>query len=145
MIRAWVLALIIAARSAHAQPANWEIKVPDRIEVAQGATGSLAISIAVDRGFSISMDGPVLIDLAPEPGVTIKKRRLGRADAVDPGADVPRFVVPVRGDTAGDHVAKVRIRLWLCGGKVCRPLDVKRQTVVSVGAPEPPAPSPAPK
>ena len=140
MIRPALALVMLSASPAHAQPANWEIKVPDRIEVAQGATGSLAISIAVDRGFSVSKDGPVLIDLAPEPGVTIKKRRLGRADAVDPGADVPRFVVPVRGDTAGDHVAKVRIRLWLCGGKVCRPLDVKRQTVVAVTSAAPPDP-----
>lgn len=135
-MRAALLIIAIAA-PAYAQPANWEIKVPDKVEVAQGATVQVPITIAVDRGFSISKDGPVLIDLAPEPGLLIKKRRLGRVDAVDPEADVPRFVVPVRGETSGDHLVKARIRLWLCGGKVCRPLDVKRQVAVSVTAATP--------
>lgn len=132
--------ITMVAKAAHAQPATWEIKIPDKVEAAQGATVQVPITIAVDRGFSVSKDGPVLIDLAPDPGLTIKKRRLGRREAVDPEADVPRFVVPVRTDAAGDHLVKLRIRLWLCGGKVCRPLDVKRQTTVSVTAPAPASP-----
>lgn len=140
MIARASLALLALAATADAQPANWEIKLPDKVEAAQGATVQLPITIAVDRGFSVSKDGPVLIDLAPDPGLTIKKRRLGRPEAVDPEADVPRFVVPVRADTAGDHLVKLRIRLWLCGAKVCRPLDVKRQTTVTVTAPAPASP-----
>ena len=137
---ALVVGAISISGSAHAQPATWEIKVPDKVEAAQGATVQVPITIAVDRGFSVSKDGPVLIDLAPDPGLTIKKRRLGRPEAVDPEADVPRFVVPVRADVTGDHLVKVRIRLWLCGGKVCRPLDVKRQTTVVVTTPTPATP-----
>lgn len=135
------VAMIVAAlaATAHAQPATWEIKIPDRVSASQGATVQVPITIAVDRGFSVSKDGPVFIDLAPDPGLTIKKRRLGRPEAVDPEADVPRFVVPIRGDAAGDHVVKIRIRLWMCGGKVCRPLDVKRQMVMAVAAPAAPA------
>jgi hypothetical protein len=79
-----------------------------------------------------------LIDLAPDAGLYIKKRRIGRPDAVDPDADVPRFVVPVRADAVGELVVKVRIRLWLCGGKVCRPLDLKKQTTILVSAPASP-------
>ncbi|MBA2545128.1 MAG: hypothetical protein H0V17_36125 [Deltaproteobacteria bacterium] len=144
-MRALVLAIAIAAVTpAHAQPASWEIRVPERIELAQGASGIVPITISVDRGFSVSKDGPVIIDVVPEPGVTIKKRRLGRPDAADPEADLPRFVIPVRADTAGDHTVKLRIRLWLCGGKVCRPLDVKRQTTVAVAAAPAPADPPTP-
>lgn len=135
MTRLAVVGVLLAVSTARAQPTNWEIKVPDKVEVATGATASVPVTIAVDRGFSISRDGPVVIDVSPDPGLTIKKRRLGRADAVDPEADVPRFVVPVRADTAGEHLVKLRIRLWLCGGKVCRPLDVKRQTALLVAAP----------
>lgn len=140
MIARATIAVMALVATAHAQPATWEIKIPDKVEAVLGATVQLPITIAVDRGFSVSKDGPVLIDLAPDPGLTIKKRRLGRPEAVDPEADVPRFVVPVRTDAAGDHLVKLRIRLWLCGGKVCRPLDVKRQTTVVVAAPAPASP-----
>ncbi len=139
IVRAALIVAAVAA-TAHAQPATWEIKIPDKIEAAQGATVSVPITIAVDRGFSVSKDGPVFIDLAPDPGLTIKKRRLGRPEAVDPEADVPRFVVPVRADAPGEHLVKLRIRLWLCGGKVCRPLDVKRQTTIAVTTPAPASP-----
>jgi hypothetical protein len=137
---AFVILLAIAgiAHAQPAQPGGWEIKVPEKLEVALGAIASMPITIAVDRGLSISKSGPVLIDLAPDAGLYIKKRRIGRPDAVDPDADVPRFVVPIRADAAGELVVKVRIRLWLCGGKVCRPLDLKRQTTILVTAPQPP-------
>jgi hypothetical protein len=132
-----VFLLLFVASAAHAQPAQpgWEINVPEKVEVVKGAVASVPITIAVDRGLSVSKSGPVLIDLAPDAGLYIKKRRIGRPDAVDPEADVPRFVVPVRADQAGDLVVRLRIRLWLCGAKVCRPLDLKKQTTISVSAP----------
>jgi hypothetical protein len=127
-----LLLLLLAARSASAQQPGWEVRVPERLEVAAGATVQLPIAIAVDRGLSVSKDGPVIVDLAPDAGVSVKKRRLGRPEAVDPGADAPRFAVVVRGETAGEAVVKLRIRFWVCGGKACKPLDLRRQTVVTV-------------
>ena len=111
-----------------------------RIEVAVGATATLPLAIAIDRGLTVSKDAPVIVTLKVEPGVTIKKRRLGRADAVDPEADAPRFAIPVRGDTAGEHVVKLHVKLWLCGGKVCKPLEIRRQSTVFVGPAGQPAP-----
>lgn len=123
---------------AHAQQPGWEVRVPERLEVAIGAAVPLPIVIAVDRGLTVSKDGPVIVDLTFDPVVSTKKRRLGRADAVDPEADAPRFAVQVRGESAGETVVKLRIRLWLCGGKSCRPLDLRRQTTVVVTAPATP-------
>ncbi|MEO8703579.1 MAG: hypothetical protein ABI867_26255 [Kofleriaceae bacterium] len=127
-----MLALVVLAAPAYAQQPGWEVRVPERATVAITATETVPLAIAVDRGLTISRDAPVIVDLVPEAGVTIKKRRLGRADAVDPEADAPRFAVPVRGDAAGDHAVKVRIRFWLCGGKACRPVEVRRLVTVSV-------------
>ncbi|MBA3817268.1 MAG: hypothetical protein H0X17_00110 [Deltaproteobacteria bacterium] len=122
-------------RSAHAQPERgWDIRVPDRIDVALGTTGTLPVSIAVDRGLTISKDAPVIIDLIAPTGVALKKSRLGRSDAADPGADAPRFAIPVRATATGDHPLELRLRLWVCGGRVCRPLDVRRRTTVAVGS-----------
>ena len=130
--------LAALASPAFAQQPGSEVRVPERIEVAMGASGQLPIAIAVDRGLTVSKDGPVIVDVVPEAGVTVKKRRLLRADAVDPEADAPRFAVSVRGDTAGDVVVKLRVRYWVCGGKSCRPIDVRKQATVAVTAP--PAP-----
>ena len=135
-----LLALLIATGAEAQRQPGWEVRVGDKVDLATGAAGSIPISIAVDRGLTVSRDAAVIVDLAPEPGLTFRKRRLGRADAVDPEADAPRFAVAVRGDQDGEHTVKLRIRFWLCGGKACKPIDVRRTAVVSV---VPAAPAPA--
>lgn len=120
--------------TAHAQPreAGWELRVPERVEVAAGATAPLELSIAVDRGLTVSKDAAVMLDLDPEAGASVKKKRLGRGDAVDPGADAPRFAIAVRGDAPGEHPVRVRVRFWLCGARSCRPVDVRKVATVVV-------------
>lgn len=121
-------ALAQATAQAQRQP-GWEIRVSEKVEL----PGNLAIAIAVDRGLTVSKDAPVIVDLVPD-GVTLKKLRLGRPDAVDPEADAPRFSVPIRvDDTAAagkERTIAVRLRFWVCGGKVCKPLDERRRVTV---------------
>lgn len=126
---------LAAARRADAQPApGWELRIPERVELVAGAGGTLPIALAVDRGFSISKDAGTVVDLAPEGAVSIKKRRLGRNDAVDPDADAPRFSVALRADTAGDFTIKVKLRFWVCGRKVCKPAEARRTVAIAVTA-----------
>jgi hypothetical protein len=135
-----LLALLLLTSVAHAQ--GWEVRVPDKVEMSSAELGMLPIVIAVDRGLVISKDAPVIVDVVAPPGVTIRKPRLGRPDAVDPEADAPRFAVPLKSTTAGEHVVKIRLRMWLCGGRSCRPLDVKKQATVVVTV-QNPSPTPA--
>jgi hypothetical protein len=134
-----VAVVVLLAGSAHAEP-GYELHVPDRIELHAGESGTLPISI--DRGRAISKDAGLLLDLAPEGAVTLKRRRLGRADAVDPDADAPRFAIAVHADTAGDYAIKLHLRFWLCGAKVCRPVDARRTVAVAVAADAAPRQSP---
>lgn len=133
-----LLALVIGTGAEAQRQPGWEIRVGDRVVLAPGASGTIPISIAVDRGLTVSRDAPVILDIAPEPGLTFRKRRLGRTDAVDPEADAPRFAVAVRGDGEGEHTVKLRLRFWLCGGKSCKPIDVRKTAVVSVASAAPP-------
>ena len=127
------LVLLLVASTAYAEP-GWELHVPERVDMQVGSGGSLPIAIAVDRGQSISKDGGVIVDLATD-GVTIKKKRLSRADAVDPDADGPRFSVPIRAEAAGDFTIKLHLRFWLCGQKVCKPIDARRTVAVAATPP----------
>ena len=130
-----LLVLVLLATAAHAQ--GWEVRVPETLELVLGEPGTLPIAIAVDRGFVISKDAPVIVDVTAASGVSTRKPRLGRPDAVDPEADAPRFAVPLKTAAAGEHVVKIRVRMWLCGGRACRPLDVKRQATVVVTGQKP--------
>jgi hypothetical protein len=126
--------LLLVAAPAIAGP-GWELHVPERVELAAGTTGTLAIDIAVDRGQTISKDAGLVLDLAPDGGVSLRRRRLGRGDAVDPDADAPRFAIPLRGAAAGEFTLKLHVRFWLCGTKVCKPVDARRTVAVSVAKP----------
>jgi hypothetical protein len=137
-----VLALVASVARTEAGPSSGaRVEIPERIELVAGAGGTLPIAIVLDRGLTVSRDAGVILDLAPDAAVTIKRRRLGRADAVDPAADAPRFAVPVRADTPGDYRMRVRLRFWACRTKVCRPVEARRNVAISVAAP---APAPAP-
>lgn len=127
-----VLALLLVASSARAD--RWELQIPERIEVVAGTGGALPVTITVDRGQRISKDAAVILDLAPDSAIGIKRRRLGRPDAVDPDADAPRFSVALRTDTPGDYAIRVRLRFWLCGAKVCRPVEARRNVTIAVAA-----------
>lgn len=118
--------------TATASAESWEIKIPERVEMTTTAGGTLPISIVLDRGMSLSKDASIVIDLAPEAGVSVKRRRLGRTDAVDPEADAPRFAVPLRAESAGDFAMKIRLRFWACGQKVCKPVDARRTATIAV-------------
>ncbi|MDQ3341658.1 MAG: hypothetical protein M4D80_41430 [Myxococcota bacterium] len=132
-----LLVLMLLATAAHAQ--GWDVRVPEKIEVVLGEPGTLPIAIAVDRGFVISKDAPVIVDvtIAASSVLSTRKPRLGRPDAVDPEADAPRFAVPLKTTATGEQVVKIRLRMWLCGGRSCRPLDVKRQATVVVTGQKP--------
>lgn len=132
MKRLVVLALVIGTGAEAQRQPGWEVRIGDKLALAPGAAGSIPVSIAVDRGLTVSRDAQVIVDVAPEPGLTFRKRRLGRTDAVDPEADAPRFALAVRGDTEGEHTVKLRIRFWLCGGTSCKPIDVRKTAVVAV-------------
>ena len=133
-LRWLAVALLVCAPAAAQRDPGWDVRVTERVEVAVGASAPLSIAIAVDRGMTVSKDAAVIIDVAPDDGVTVRKRRLGRGDAVDPEADAPRFALAVRGDSPGDHAVRLHIRFWRCRSRICRPIEVRREARVSVAA-----------
>lgn len=135
-----VTAVLLASPAAAERQPGWEVRLPERVEVTTGQPGTLALALAVDRGLTVSRDAAVIVDLVAPVDVVIKRRRLGRGDAADPGADAPRFAIPVRTDVPGAHVVDVRVRFWLCGARVCRPVDVRRRAVVVAAVPPPASP-----
>jgi hypothetical protein len=128
------VALVACAPADAQREPGWDVRVTERVELAIGQAASLTIALAVDRGLAVSKDAAVILDLAPDDGVTVKKRRLGRGDAVDPDADAPRFAIAIRGEAPGDHAVRVHVRFWLCGARSCRPIDVQRVAIIAVAA-----------
>jgi hypothetical protein len=111
---------------------GYVLEVPERVELAMAGTGTLPLAITLDHGRTVSKDAGLVLDLSPDSGVSVKRRRLGRSDAIDPDEAAPRFAIPLRAEAAGDFTIKLHLRFWLCGTKVCRPIDARRTVTVSV-------------
>ncbi len=139
---ALLLALVAGAARAGAGPSGARVEIPERVELVAGGGGTLPISITLDRGLTVSRDADVILDLSPDSAISIKRRRLGRSDAVDPAADAPRFSIALRADTPGDFRMRVHLRFWVCSTKVCKPVDARRNVAIAVAAPPPAAPPP---
>jgi hypothetical protein len=137
LVRGFALVLLVGTPAEAEREPGWDVRVAERVEVAAGQAVPLTIALAVDRGLTVSKDAAVIIDLDPDAGLTVKKKRLGRGDAVDPEADAPRFAVNVRGDAPGDHVVRLHVRFWLCGTRTCWPIDVRRVATVAVAGATP--------
>jgi hypothetical protein len=43
-----------------------------------------------------------------------------------------------RAEAAGDFALKLHVQFWLCGSKVCRPIEARRSIAITVAAPAPP-------
>ena len=125
------LALCMAAPAAAQDLPGYKLDAPEHLDVDTGG-GTLPLTITVERGQTISKDGGLTLDIAPDAGISVRRRRLARTDAVDPDEDSPRFAIPLRTDTAGDFRLKLHLRFWLCGTKVCKPIDARRTVTVSV-------------
>jgi hypothetical protein len=131
-VKRLALLIVLSARVAAAQdPVGYKLDVPEHLDFAVG-DGSLPITIAIERGQTVSKDAGLTLDIAPDAGVVVKRRRLARTDAIDPDEDSPRFAIPVRGDAPGDFTLKLHLRFWLCGMKVCRPIDARRTVTIRV-------------
>jgi hypothetical protein len=133
LLLAICLALAAAPPAAAAQP-GFTIVLPELVSVAEKAETKVSLTIAPDRGRTVSRKGPLRVVLAAEPpdGLELPRRRYRRADAADALAESPRFDLAVRGRRAGRHVLKVAVRFWLCGRSTCWPVAAERSVPVEV-------------
>ena len=137
-MRPLLVLLILTARAGAQATGGYKLDVPEHVDLEVGG-GTLPLAITVERGQTISKDGGLTLDIAPDAGLGVRRRRLARTDAVDPDEPSPRFAIPLRADAAGDFGVKLHLRFWLCGTKVCKPIDVRRSVTISVHA-APPSP-----
>ena len=143
--RVLVAALACLARTAAAEPGPdgsddrdlhefHEIRLAERDEARPGDARALSLTIAPRPGYSISRKGPLIIDVAAEPGagIEVPRQRYLRRHAADAHADAPRFDLRYRAVSAGHHALRVRLRFWVCGDATCWPVRALRMVHIEV-------------
>jgi hypothetical protein len=122
-----------------------EIRLPVEDRAVTGAQRVLSLTIAPLPGYTISRDGPLLVDLSVDPrasqgdGLHLPRRRYQRGDAADARAEAPRFDLRYQAGAPGRHTLTVHLRFWVCARRTCRPVHASRDVMIEVTAPGPDA------
>ncbi len=88
-------------------------------QVANGGSGKLVLSIVPLNGTHVHPAAPLKIALSGTPGLKLSKDVLGHKDAIDPGAQGPRFEVPFTAAQAGAQEARARVEFFICSDQWC--------------------------
>jgi hypothetical protein len=87
--------------------------------VGVGQKGKLALAIHPKAPWHVDPRAPLSIQLEAPAGLQLAKSRLGRKDAIEPKAEVPRFEVPFTAAAAGAQEAKAQVKFFLCRDTIC--------------------------
>jgi hypothetical protein len=116
-----LVTVALAALPARAEDPGYEV-VMTVGRTAAGEPPTVSLSILPHAGYHLYADGPLLVRLRGE-GVTPARPLYHREDAVDPGAEAPRFELPLHRDRAGAARLDAALTFYICRGARCRPVE----------------------
>ena len=116
-----VLASLLYAATALADEPLVALRVTRVADRGRAATFSVVLSPA--PGLHLLDEGPLILDIEGT-GVEPSTRSLGRNDAVDPRAEIPRFEIEVRAHRDSTPTLHAHLLVWVCRGTRCRPVEI---------------------
>jgi hypothetical protein len=87
-----------------------------------GEKGRVVVAVEpLEKGIHVNREFPLKYRVEPTAGLRVEKTELKRADAVDPGAENPRFEIPVVAGARGSQQVVVQMRFAICSDAWCVP------------------------
>jgi hypothetical protein len=122
--------LLVAVLAAPALAADAGNAAATYKVVTDGSTGTLKVGekgkvvVAVEpleKGIHVNREFPLKYKVEPSAGLRVEKLEWKRTDAVDPGADNPRFEIPFTATGKGAQQVAVQMRFAICSDAWCVP------------------------
>ena len=90
--------------------------------LAVGATGKVVVDVVpLEKGIHVNREFPLKYKVEPSAGLRVDRLEWKRGDAVDPGAENPRFEIPVTATAKGAQQVVVQMRFAICSDAWCVP------------------------
>lgn len=140
---AFAALLCLPSLLAVAADDTYEIKKTDAT-AAVGAKATASVTITSRKGWHLNEEAPLTLKLAPPPGVSLDKPKLGRSDLALSTNDEARFDVGMTLAEPGKKLVEAEAGFVLCREDSCRPIKQKLTLAAEAAAAAPSkAPSPA--
>ena len=117
--------LILAGATAY------EVK-PNHVKATLGEKASASVAIATKKGWHLNAEAPLTLKLTPDPGITVEKTRLVRADLAVSADSTARFDVALVSAKLGHGDVQAEAGFVICQETICRP--IKEKVVIGVDA-----------
>lgn len=87
-----------------------------------GEKGKVVVVVdPLEKGIHVNREFPLKYKVEPSAGLKVEKTEWKRGDAVEPGAENPRFEIPVVGVAKGAQQVTVLMRFAICSDTWCVP------------------------
>jgi hypothetical protein len=129
-----VAALAIGLSLSHpafAADDTYEVRKTD-VATTVGSKGKAQVTISAKKGWHLNAEAPFTLKLAPAPGISVDKAKLGRADLALSSETSARFDVGVTPSEPGNAKVEAEASFVLCQENACRP--VKEKLTLAVDA-----------
>lgn len=129
------LAALFLGMSARASAEEiYELKKSE-VKAPVGAKATTSLTIAAKSGWHVNEEAPLSLKLQPDPGITIEKPKLSRADLAQSTKDLARFDVAFTGTEPGKKTINGEASFVMCQASTCKPVREKVALAVEVVAP----------
>jgi hypothetical protein len=119
------LALALPARAADGANAASTYKIVtdgSSRTLKVGEKGKVVVAVEpLEKGIHVNREFPLKYKVEPSAGLKVDRVEWKRGDAVDPGADNPRFDIPVAATAKGAQQVTVQMRFAICSDAWCVP------------------------
>jgi hypothetical protein len=127
-----------AVQASAAEPAFYAIEKSAK-DATAGTASTASVAVVGKNGWHVNAEAPITLTLVADPGVTLAKGKLTRADLAETSLERARFDVAFTPSAPGRKKITGDARFVMCQEQACKP--VKESVVLEVAVADPAAPT----
>jgi hypothetical protein len=124
MLAGGLLAAILGSATLARAEDIYELKKGE-VKATVGAKGTTSLTIAAKSGWHVNEEAPMSLKLLPDPGITLDKPRLSRADLAQNTKELARFDVAFTATEPGKKTINCEASFVMCQASTCKPVKEK--------------------
>jgi len=126
---------VLAGGVARAEEPTYEIRKTSAPAVV-GKPATVSVTVVGKNGWHVNEEAPITATVKADPGVTLPKPKLVRADLAESKKESARFDIPFSAAEAGAKTITAQTRFVMCQEQACKPASETVAFNVDVQTPE---------